>query len=197
MIALVRHGQSTSNAQGLVIGRGDPHLTELGERQAEALAPWLENVREVWTSPLVRARETAALAVPGLEALIKDSFVELDYGTFEGASASTAAGEGWRAMEHHHDQAFEGGESLAALDARVHLELDALLDDPTNLLHSPDEHLAIVSHVSPIKSAVAWALGAPGSIAWRMRLDNGSLTLVGARGATPRLIRYNAVPALG
>ncbi len=196
MIAFVRHGQSTSNAQGLVVGRGDPHLTELGERQARALAPWLENVREVWTSPLNRARETAALVVPGLVAVVKDSFVELDYGTFEGSSTTPGASEGWRALEHRHDQAFGGGESLAELDERVHHELDALLGDTTNLLYSPNEHLAIVSHVSPIKSAVAWALGVPGSIAWRMRLENGSLTLVGARNGAPSLIRYNAVPTL-
>jgi broad specificity phosphatase PhoE len=194
VIALIRHGQSTSNAQGLVVGRGDPHLTELGERQAKALLPWLENVREVWTWPLHRARETAALAMPELVAVVKDSFVELDYGSFEGSS--TAADEGWRALEHRHDQAFGGGESLAALDERVHHELDALLGDPTNLLHSPTEHLAVVSHVSPIKSVVAWALGVPGTVAWRMRLDNGSLTLVGARNGTPALIRYNAVPTL-
>ncbi len=197
MIALVRHGQSTSNAQGLVVGRGDPHLTELGERQARALAPWLENVREVWTSPLHRARETAALAVPELVAVVKDSFLELDYGTFEDSTTSPAPNEGWRALEHRHDQAFGGGESLAELDERIHDELDALLGDPTNLLHSPTEHLAIISHVSPIKSAVAWALGVPGTVAWRMRLENGSLTLVGARNGTPALIRYNAVPTLG
>jgi alpha-ribazole phosphatase len=196
VIALVRHGQSTSNAQGLVVGRGDPHLTQLGERQARALAPWLENATEVWTSPLLRARETAALAMPELVALVRDSFVELDYGSFEGALATTAPGEGWRALELRHDQAFGGGESLAELDERVHHELDALLGDPTSLLYSPSEHLAIVSHVSPIKSAVAWALGVPGTVAWRMRLENGSLTLVGARNGTPRLIRYNAVPTL-
>lgn len=196
MIALVRHGQSTSNVQGLVVGRGDPPLTELGERQARALAPWLENVTHVWTSPLRRARETAAIAMPGLEAVTKESFVELDYGSFEGSSTTLAADEGWRALEQRHDQAFGGGESLADVDVRVQNELDALLGDATSLLHSPDEHLAIVSHVSPIKSAVAWALGVPGTVAWRMRLENGSLTLVAARSGTPRLIRYNAVPLL-
>ena len=69
-----------------------------------------------------------------------------------------------------HDTAIGNGESLASVDARVHAELDALLADPTSLLHRHDEHLAIVSHVSPIKSATVWALGVPGSVAWRMRL---------------------------
>jgi broad specificity phosphatase PhoE len=196
MITLVRHGQSTTNAEGLLVGRSDPHLTELGERQARALAPWLKDVTEVWVSPLARARETAALAIPGRPIIVKDSFIELDYGTLEGQSAAAMAGESWRALELAHDARFGDGESLAAVDERVRAELEFLFQDESSLLHSSSEHLAIVSHVSPIKSAVAWALGVPGSIAWRMRLENGSLTMVGARAHTPQLIRFNLVPAL-
>jgi broad specificity phosphatase PhoE len=196
VIAFVRHGQSTTNAEGLLVGRGDPHLTELGERQARALAPWLTDVREVWVSPLARARETAALAMPDRPIIVKHSFIELDYGTLEGQSAALMAGEGWRALEFAHDARFGDGESLAAVDERVRAELQQLFEDDSSLLHSSHEHLAIVSHVSPIKSAVAWALGVPGTIAWRMRLENGSLTMVGARGHTPQLIRFNVVPAL-
>lgn len=196
MIALVRHGQSTTNAEGLLVGRSDPHLTELGERQARALAPWLNDVSEVWVSPLARARETAALAMPGRRTVVKDAFIELDYGTLEGQSAATMAGENWRELELAHETRFGDGESLAAVDERVRAELDVLFADESSLLHSSSEHLAIVSHVSPIKSAVAWALGVPGSIAWRLRLENGSLTMVGARGHTPQLIRFNVVPAL-
>jgi broad specificity phosphatase PhoE len=197
VIALIRHGQSTTNAEGLLVGRSDPHLTELGERQARALAPWLKDVVEVWVSPLARARETAALAMPGRPLVVKDSFIELDYGTLEGQSAATTmTGEGWRALEFAHQAPFGDGESLAAVDERVHAELERLFEDDASLLHSPREHLAIVSHVSPIKSAVAWALGVSGTIAWRMRLENGSLTMVGARGHTPQLIRFNVVPAL-
>ena len=196
MIALVRHGQSTTNAEGLLVGRTDAHLTALGERQARALAPWLRDAKEVWVSPLARARETAALAMPGRPVIVKDSFIELDYGTLEGQPAATMAGAAWRALETAHDARFGDGESLAAVDERVRRELQDLFEDESSLLHSSREHLAIVSHVSPIKSAVAWALGVPGSIAWRMRLENGSLTMVGARGHTPQLIRFNVVPVL-
>ena len=44
----------------------------------------------------------------------------------------------WRAFEHDHDTAFGDGESLASVDQRVHAELDALLADPTSLLHRVD-----------------------------------------------------------
>ena len=78
----------------------------------------------------------------------------------------------------------------------MHAQLDALFDDAQGLIHDPDRHLAIVSHVSPIKSAMAWALGVPGSVAWRTRLDNGSLTTIASRRHTPALVHFNVVPAM-
>jgi broad specificity phosphatase PhoE len=196
VIILIRHGQTTTNAQRLLVGRSDPHLTELGERQALALMPYLTGVCEVWTSPLARARETAALAFPDFEVHVKESFVEVDYGDLDGQPVSVISREGWRAFEHDHDAPFEGGESLASVDQRVHAELNGLLADESSLLHAPDRHLAIVSHVSPIKSAAVWALGVTGSTTWRTRLDNGSITTIGLRGETPQLVRFNAVPVL-
>ncbi|MHB8379532.1 MAG: histidine phosphatase family protein [Acidimicrobiales bacterium] len=194
MIILIRHGQTTTNAKSLLVGRSDPHLTELGRRQALALVPYLTGVRDVWVSPLARARQTAALALPAFEAQVKASFVEVDYGELDGQPLSAISPEGWRAFDH--DTPFRGGESLASVDSRVHAELDALLDDESSLLHASDRHLAIVSHVSPIKSATVWALGVAGSVTWRTRLDNGSITTIGLRRGTPQLVRFNAVPVL-
>jgi len=196
MIILIRHGQTTTNAQSLLVGRSDPHLTELGQRQALALVPYLSGVCDVWVSPLSRARQTAALALPDFQAHVKESFIEVDYGDLEGQPLSAISPEGWRSLHLNHDTAFAGGESLANVDKRVRAELDALLDDESSLMHAADRHLAIVSHVSPIKAATVWALGVTGSTAWRTRLDNGSITTIGLRGGTPQLVRFNAVPAL-
>lgn len=196
MIILIRHGQTTTNAQGLLVGRSDPSLTELGERQAIALRPLLGDVVEVWASPLRRARSTAQLAVPDVAFVIRESFIEVDYGDLDGQPLSKVSGAQWEAFETDHSVAIGNGESLASVDARVHAELDALLADRESLLHSPDRHLAIVSHVSPIKSAMAWALGVPGSVAWRSRLDNGSITTIASRRRSPTLIHFNMVPRL-
>jgi broad specificity phosphatase PhoE len=196
VIILIRHGQTTTNAQRLLVGRSDPELTELGARQAQALRPLLENVRIVWTSPLKRARATAALALPHLEPVTMESFIEVDYGTLDGQPLNVVSYEQWREFEHDHTLAFGGGESLASLDQRVHGELDGLLADETGLLHSHHEHLAIVSHMSPIKSAMVWALGVPGSVAWRMHLNNGSATTITTRQSTPALLHYNVVPPI-
>ena len=194
MIILIRHGQTTTNVQNLLVGRSDPELTELGERQARALQPLLANVREVWVSPLRRARATAALAIPHLEATVKESFIEVDYGHLDGQALTTVTLDEWHSFETDHSFAFGDGESLASVDARVHAELDALLADESSLLHDHEQHLAIVSHVSPIKSATTWALGVPGSVAWRTRLDNGSITTIAVRRNTPALVHFNLVP---
>lgn len=196
MIILVRHGQTTSNARRELVGRLDPELTELGERQARALSPYLVGVQEVWTSPLRRARATAALALPHLEAKVHESFIELDYGALEGSPATSLSEELRRVFELDHETAFEGGESLAAVDRRVHRVLDDLLGDEEGWLADPRRHLAIVSHVAPIKSAVVWALGVAGTVAWRARLDNGSLTTVTSRAKRPLLVNFNVQPVL-
>jgi broad specificity phosphatase PhoE len=196
VIILVRHGQTTSNAARLLVGQSNPALTDLGERQARALRPLLGGVAEVWTSPLQRARATAAFAFPDLEAIVKESFIEVDYGSLDGQPLGVVTEQEWRAFEHDHNTAFGDGESLASVDQRVHAELDALLADPTSLLHDSVAHLAIVSHMSPIKSAVTWALGVSGSVAWRMNLRNASITTIATRISTPMLVNYNVVPSL-
>jgi broad specificity phosphatase PhoE len=196
VIILIRHGQTTTNAARLLVGHSDPTLTELGERQAIALRPFLADVTEVWTSPLRRARRTAALALPDVGAVVKATFIEVDYGALDGQPLSTVSDEQWRAFEHDHDVAFGEGESLASVDQRVHAELDTLLTDPTSLLHSSSSHLAIVTHMSPIKSAVCWALGVSGSTAWRMNLSNGSMSTIFTRRSTPMLLNYNVVGPL-
>ena len=196
MIILIRHGQTTSNAARLLVGHSNPVLTDLGERQARALRPLLSHVAEVWTSPLQRARATAALAVPEVAAIVKESFIEVNYGSLDGQPLSGVTELEWRAFEHDHSTAFGDGESLASVDQRVHAELDELLADPTSLLHSSVSHLAIVSHMSPIKSAMTWALGVSGSVAWRMNLSNASITTIATRSSTPMLVNYNVVPPL-
>jgi hypothetical protein len=60
-LVLVRHGQSTYNADALLQGQADPPLSEAGRREAQALAAALPRFEHVVTSDLQRATETAAL----------------------------------------------------------------------------------------------------------------------------------------
>ena len=83
-----------------------------------------------------------------------------------------------------------GGESLADLTRRVHAACDDLCDE------ARDTTVVVVSHVSPIKAAVAWALGAGPEVAWRTHLDPASISriVIGRRG--PLLRTFNEVAHL-
>jgi broad specificity phosphatase PhoE len=54
-----------------------------------------------------------------------------------------------------------------------------------------DETVVVVSHVSPIKAAVAWALGAGESSAWRMFLDVAAICRVRVGPTGPTLVAFN------
>ena len=99
MISFARHGQTAVNAGGRLQGRLDEPLSALGAAQARALADVFasERVTRVISSPLVRARETAAViaARHSLTVEIDERLVELDYGAWDGASLGDVAPEDW------------------------------------------------------------------------------------------------------
>jgi broad specificity phosphatase PhoE len=191
VLILIRHGQSTSNVEGLLAGRLDSPLTDVGRAQARALAPSLTDVSIAITSPLDRARETARLALPHLTATVDDAFIELDHGTEEGRPFAEFLLADWRTFRGDSHFRVGGGESLADVDARVQPRLTALEEEYRDLIASSTDHIAIVSHVSPIKSGLAWALGIKEVIAWNTRLDNASLTRVSLRGDDRILVSFN------
>lgn len=194
MIYLIRHGQSEANRDGLLVGHSDVALTEIGEQQARALDGTLGNVVYSWSSPLQRARRTGELALPNVAIEIDAAFIEMNYGDLEGQTLREVGAQTWKTMQDNHEWRVPGGESMADVDVRVHRRLDELLQSHHDLVASSDEHIAIFSHVSPIKSAVAWALGVHGGAAWRMRLDNATVTAIGVMAGRPSLLRYNSRP---
>lgn len=183
MLLLVRHGRTEANAAGLLLGRADPSLDDLGRAQATALARALPSVARVIASPLRRAQETAAAF--GLPVETDDRWIELDYGDWDGLvlkEMDPAAWERWRG-----DPSFAppGGESLVDLAARVHAACEALVDE------ARAADVVVVSHVSPIKAAVAWALGVGPETSWRMFLGVAAVTRVAIGPRGPSLTSYN------
>jgi probable phosphoglycerate mutase len=65
-LILVRHGESTGNADGLLLGRMDAPLTERGLAQANTLGPSVAGATRLISSPLSRARDTAEALGTGL-----------------------------------------------------------------------------------------------------------------------------------
>ena len=84
-LLLVRHGQSTWNAEGRWQGHADPPLSETGHRQARAAAPAVAGIDAVWCSDLVRARQTAEGCAPPEVAVDEDPRLrERDVGSWTG-----------------------------------------------------------------------------------------------------------------
>jgi broad specificity phosphatase PhoE len=88
-IYLVRHGQSEDNADGILGGRRDAGLTELGRRQAEHIAQELvgREIDVIYSSPLKRAYETARIIAERLgiaDIETDERLMERDFGILTG-----------------------------------------------------------------------------------------------------------------
>jgi broad specificity phosphatase PhoE len=187
VLLLVRHGRTAQNASRRLLGQMDVPLDDLGRRQAEALGrvAILRRAVRVVTSPLVRARETAACLGPPVS--VDQRWTEIDYGVYDGRELD-AVPDLWRQWSR--DTAFvpDGGESLASLGQRVRQACDDLWAE------AAQRDVVVVTHVSPIKAAVAWALGVGDEISWRMFVDVGSVTCIGA--GRPEVGRLDPEPSL-
>lgn len=183
MLILVRHGRTEANASGLLLGRSDPPLDELGIGQAAAVAGELEGVSRVVSSPMRRTRATAEGLGADLE--IDDRWVEMSYGEWEGRPLHDVPPATWQHWASDPDFAPPGGESIAELGERVRAACDDLVTAAT------DGDVVVVSHVSPIKAAVAWALGASDEVAWHLYLAPASITRIGFVGPRRVLRSYN------
>ncbi len=193
MLVLVRHGQSTANAQGLLLGRSDVVLTDLGYRQAEAIGSTLDRAAEVRSSSLRRATETAAALAAGAPVVIDDRWIEVDYGEHEGRPLGEVPADVW--TQWRSDPSFRpaGGETLAEVNVRVREACEELFANDGAGARG-DGDIVVVSHVSPIKAAVSWALGGGPELAWRLYLGTGSVTRIGWGRGVPVLRSFNETP---
>jgi broad specificity phosphatase PhoE len=194
VLVLLRHGESTANATRLLAGRMDVPLTEHGRRQAAALAALLGPVARLVSSPLGRARDSAAALGLPVPVDVDAAWVEVDYGADDGRRLDELTAESWRRWRTDPAYRPDGGETLAEVGVRVRAACAALFAEEGAGARDPDGDVVVVSHVSPIKAAVAWALGADDGTVWRLHLSTGSLTRIGWGGAGPVLHTYNALP---
>jgi broad specificity phosphatase PhoE len=188
MLIVVRHGRTEANRDRRLLGRLDPGLDEVGRSQADALARHIGPVDRIVSSPLVRARETAAAWGAPVE--IDERWTELDYGELDGVELAAVDPDLWRAWRSDLEFVPAGGESIGDLGRRVRSACEALRDD------SVDGDVVVVSHVSPIKAAVAWALGVSDDIAWRMFVAPAAITRIAVSHTGTSLRGFNHVDHL-
>ena len=194
MLIVVRHGRTELNAAARLLGRLDPPLDDLGQRQANAVADMLTagGVDRVVSSPLLRARSTAAAIASkaSVDVEVDDRWIEVDYGVLDGVPLADVPAQTWAQWRSDPDFAPDGGESLASVSVRVAQVCAELLDEAT------DTNVVVVSHVSPVKAAVCWALGVDTHVAWRTFVAPGSVTRINRGPAGPVLASFNERPVI-
>jgi len=159
-LLLARHGQTADNAGGLILGRRDPALSELGEQQAARLAVQARarGVVAIWCSPLLRARQTASLVGHAVDAepAVIDDLIESARGEWEGIPQSVLAQrvpELFAAFEAGDpDFVFPGGESIRSQVLRTRHALARVAAGPQPSL--------VVAHAGTIRAALI-ATGRP------------------------------------
>ena len=183
MLLLVRHGRTDANARGLLQGRMDLPLDEVGMEQAAEVAKALATPDRVISSPLLRARATAEAF--GLPVEIDERWIELDYGELDGMPVASVGLESGRS----------GGPIWAsprrAASRSGRWPSGCWRPARSSWSAAADEDIVVVSHVSPIKAAVTWVLGVSTETGWRTHLDAASITRVACGPHSPVLRSFN------
>ncbi|MBS1838995.1 MAG: histidine phosphatase family protein [Actinobacteria bacterium] len=184
-LVVLRHGRTQANAAGLLLGRLDVDLDEVGRRQAAALAGAVRAtsgpIVAVVSSPLARTMQTAAAFEAPVT--VDDRFVELDYGAWDGRAISEVSESMWAAWRADPHFRPEGGESLHEVERRVAAACREWAERCTEGV------VVVVTHVSPLKAAVGWALGS--DVVWQTRVDPASITRIDVGAGRPTLRSFN------
>lgn len=180
---LLRHGETalTPEKRFSGSGGGDPELSAVGRRQADAVAAVLAargTIQAVVSSPLLRCRETAGAVAGrlGLDVSVEDGLRETDFGAWEGLTFTEVRERyaddlsAWLASPDVAPTG--GGESFNSVATRVAATRDALL------ARHAGRTVLVVTHVTPVKTLVRLALGAPPESLFRMELSAASLSAV-------------------
>ncbi|MER6067553.1 bifunctional RNase H/acid phosphatase [Streptomyces sp. NPDC001817] len=180
---LLRHGETPLTPQKRFSGSGgtNPSLSAAGREQAHRVAEALAargTIQTILASPLTRTRETAAIVAArlGLDVTTEEGLRETDFGAWEGLTFGEVRERypddlnAWLADPEAHPTG--GGESFAETATRIAATRDKLV-----AAHA-GRTVLLVSHVTPIKTFVRLALGAPPESLFRMELSAASLSAV-------------------
>ncbi len=196
-ICYVRHG-STPTTGKILPGRARGlHLSEAGKAEAADTASRFGGVpvAAIYTSPLERARETAAPITKqtGKPAVVDRGLVECDFGQWTGAELSKLAKlSEWRAVQRYPSGfRFPGGESFVELQWRLVEAADRLR------AKHPGEVIVAVSHADCIKAALASALGVPLDLFQRIVVGTCSTSVVAYGAAGPMVLAVNSYAPMG
>jgi probable phosphoglycerate mutase len=170
-LVLVRHGETEWSRSGQHTGRTDVPLTEAGRRHAELLKPRLatRSFALVLASPLVRARETCALA--GLDGLaeLEPDLREVDYGSYEGRTTAEIREErpGWDIWRN----GTPDGESFEEAGERADHVIERALE--------AEGDVALIAHAHLLRVLTARWLDLPARAGSLLALGTAALSVLG------------------
>lgn len=197
-LLLVRHGETTWNAEQRAQGQTDVPLSDVGRRQAERLRTRLagEPIAAAYASDLSRAWETARIALAGRVVPLtpRAELREICLGEWQGLTVAEIRAR-WPARSERFwnadpDAAPAGGETRRELQVRVVGAIQAIT------ARHPAEQVLVVSHGGALRALVCWALSAELSASGRFEVDNCGLSILELRPARTMLVRWNEVAHL-
>jgi probable phosphoglycerate mutase len=191
-LLLIRHGENESTRTGKLAGwTPGVSLNDAGQKQAQALVERLKGapLKQIYSSPLERAQETAAplAAALRLAVHIRPALGEVRFGAWTGKSLKRLARTKlWRVVQGLPSaMQFPEGETMRAAQLRI---VDAL--DEIVRAH-PKDMVAVFSHSDPIKLAVAYYLGMPLDLFQRIQISTCSVTVMRLGQGQPSLVKLN------
>jgi probable phosphoglycerate mutase len=191
-VLLVRHGTTPSTGKVLPGRAPGLHLSDEGQRQAAAVAERLATLPRIdalYSSPLERARETAAplARALGRRVTIERGLLECDFGDWTGAELKALMKlPEWTTVQRYPSGfRFPGGESFAEMQTRIVGAVQRLCE------RHPGGVVAAFSHADPIKAAVAHAMGTHLDLFQRIVISTCSVTAITYGASGPVVLTVN------
>lgn len=203
LVLLVRHGQTPTTGKVLPGRAAGLHLAEAGQQQAQRAAEriaQLTKVDAIYSSPLERARETAApiaaaravtqqaVTQQGMKVQIDKGLVECDFGDWTGAELKALMKlPEWNTVQRAPSTfTFPNGESFTAMQNRIVGTIDRLR------AKHPGGVVVCVSHADPIKAAVAHAMGTHIDLFQRLVISTCSVSAIAYGMGAPVVLTVNS-----
>ncbi|HEX5529217.1 MAG TPA: histidine phosphatase family protein [Methylomirabilota bacterium] len=194
-VLLLRHAETDWNRERRFQGWRDVPLSATGREQAESAARLLATTRidAVWSSPLARARDTAAIIAAPHRLAVQESeaFREMGFGDWEGLTRDEVrerfpeAHRAW--AEAPHEATWPGAETLAAVRARALAGLEALRAAHTG------QTICLVSHGITGRLLILEALGLGPDRLWSFQLSSTGISELEFRDDWTTLHRMNSL----
>ena len=171
MIYIIRHGQTEKNRANVLQGRSDIPLNDSGRQQAEEVRNQFIKAGIyfdlVYTSPLIRAVQTAAIIAEGIPQLKDDRLIEMDYGPYEGMDLADPAPEVLEFFRDFvHNPAPNGMEPLQAIVVRLGSFLEEIREE------AAEKNILISTHAIAMKGALEYLTPDSGGSYWSKFIGN-------------------------